>query len=322
MTDGADLLKEFKHYKENLKKFLNRKGYVVNENVSLSNQENLIVPELSVTHSTREKWGINYFVEFVQFETFWIKDAVELKKSDNTIEMFAAFPQEIFLKMKRQLVKKVFENEIRFIIIRKTDIEIADKIDNGQDIDLQVDVFRKKIRKLKVTELINEYKKYKPGKLHWAKYERICEKILTTLFVPPLDEPSRQVRSYNGIHRVDSTFPSHAKKSWWGEIYEVRDAKLIVVDYKNFSDTVPKDEVLKVYGGLSSAKKFAIIVTRKGLKRGGVTQANECYRADKTIIICVNENDVFEMLDKYQNLQDPADVLKRVLDKFLCQTTR
>jgi len=42
----------------------------------------------------------------------------------------------------------------------------------------------------------------------WSQFEELCTDILTYLFVPPLNQPQRQGRTYSGVNRRDAIFPN------------------------------------------------------------------------------------------------------------------
>jgi hypothetical protein len=67
------------------------------------------------------------------------------------------------------------------------------------------------------------------GRAGSKEYEDTCIEILKFLFVPPLNPPVIQPRSYSGIDRRDAVFPNRImnEKDNWGFLYRELAARLI-----------------------------------------------------------------------------------------------
>lgn len=95
------------------------------------------------------------------------------------------------------------------------------------------------------TELRRRLAECPAGRSGWKEFEDICIEILRFLFVPPLNEPLIQPRSYSGIDRRDAVFPNRNIESSnnWSHLYKELQARMILFESKNYdTEDIGKEE--------------------------------------------------------------------------------
>ncbi|MEO6702682.1 MAG: hypothetical protein ABIP57_14450 [Jatrophihabitantaceae bacterium] len=157
------------------------------------------------------------------------------------------------------------------------------------------------------------------GALGWSEFEVVGVDTLTHLFVPPLTRPQVQARTYSGIDRRDAIFPNrnHAKPNGWGQLLNDVEARMVLIEFKNFGGPVGKDEVNQTRNYLTPPLgRFAIVIARNGYDRAAYTKRNSVYSEDKKVILLLTADDLKEMLYMKERGEDPVDLIMDNIERF------
>ena len=158
------------------------------------------------------------------------------------------------------------------------------------------------------------------GQVGWSQFEDVACEVLTYLFVPPLERPRRQVRTYSGIDRRDAVFPNRNRGSGnpWGQLQDEVGARLLLVEFKNYDgQEVGKDEVNQTSGYLTEPMgKLALIVSTKQPERAAYVKRNSIWSAVRKVILFVTVDNLREMLYMKERGEDPADLVIDLLEDF------
>ena len=114
--------------------------------------------------------------------------------------------------------------------------------------------------------LIAKLKATAKGKKDAAVYQKTVGDILELLFCPPLTKPIFEHSDNTRANRRDFILPNYADSGFWRSIREKYCADYIVIDAKNYSNKVKKNDVLQVANYLKprGAGLFGLIISRNG----------------------------------------------------------
>jgi HJR/Mrr/RecB family endonuclease len=154
----------------------------------------------------------------------------------------------------------------------------------------------------------------KPGKEQWSIYQKLISDILELLFIPPLEPPRYEHPDREADNRRDMIFENSAITGFWKTIKDTYDGHYIVVDAKNYTDTISKKPVLEIAHYLKSygCGMFGIIACRKGESKSSKSAIREQWIGNKKLIIVIDDNDLQEML----KINSPEEVIRRKIADF------
>jgi hypothetical protein len=106
--------------------------------------------------------------------------------------------------------------------------------------------------------------------------------------------------------------PNYANDGFWAFLRGRYGADHVVVDAKNYTDEVKKNEVLQLanYLSLRGPGHFGIIVTRKGGDNSALVTRREQWIMYGKLILVLNDDDIKQMLES-KDASDEADLLIR-----------
>jgi hypothetical protein len=162
----------------------------------------------------------------------------------------------------------------------------------------------------------------KPGIVDWSEFASASRELLTHLLVPPLREPYAEYETTNleGSDRRDIVFANRVvdpRDGPWGLLRLELAAKLIVVDFKNFSPD--KDAVIKTLDYLRPAMgQLAIICCNGPPKKSAFIKRRERYHgSDGAVPLFLTIDNLLEMCDRKDAGEDPAELILDLYDRFL-----
>ena len=132
-------------------------------------------------------------------------------------------------------------------------------------------------RKSLEERLLQKLRTCHPGREDWADYQRLIGQVFQQLFCPPLELPHTESSDASAVNRRDFIFPNYVDHGFWSFLRQAYNADYIVIDAKNSKTAIRKTDVLQVANYLKpgGAGSFAIIASRKGAGRGGVSTIRE-----------------------------------------------
>lgn len=166
------------------------------------------------------------------------------------------------------------------------------------------------------------------GNAGWSQFENLCTSILTFLFVPPLNNPQRQSRTYSGVNRRDAIFPNRnitpsvdANTKNWYHLFIELDARMILFEFKNYDVTeIGHEEVNQTRNYLTNPMgRFGIMLCSKEPNDSAHRQRNTVYTNDKKVIVFITKNQLKEMLVMKERGEDPSDLIIDLVERFYIQ---
>jgi hypothetical protein len=157
----------------------------------------------------------------------------------------------------------------------------------------------------------------------WKEFEDAALAALTALFVPPLNEPIPQPRSFSGIDRRDAVFPNRNldEPNHWGHLLRELNARLVLVEFKNYDKIdIGKDEINQTRNYLTAPMgRLALLVSNKVPDKAAHIKRNSIFTAEGKVILFLTTEHVCEMLYMMERGEDPADLIMDVLERFYLQ---
>jgi hypothetical protein len=175
------------------------------------------------------------------------------------------------------------------------------------------------LESIKVSNMISKLIECPEGREGWKEYENICIEILNYLFVPPLKEPTIQSRTESGLDVRDALYPNRGLSHNWKIIRDDFDAKSILIEFKNYSESEINKEVVnqaRNYLKKSLIGRIAFICSKKKPNSSGIEARKQAYNEDTKLILFLNNEDLIEMLIKKQKGEDPSDLILDMIDDF------
>lgn len=166
-----------------------------------------------------------------------------------------------------------------------------------------------------------------PGAVGWRRFEDVCTEALTALFVPPLQPPKIQARTYSGVDRRDAVFPNRnsngngATSNKWGFLMQELNARMVLFEFKNYdADDIGTEEVLRTHSYLSRPMgRLAILIGTKLPNSSAHVKRNTIYSTDGTVILFLTTSHLKEMLYMKERGEDPADLIIDAVEEFYLQ---
>lgn len=150
------------------------------------------------------------------------------------------------------------------------------------------------------------------GPEHWIEYQSLCKEILNFCFVPPLLDPFEEERTDGGLHRRDLIYHiPHGVGGFWDYIKIAYSALAVIVDCKNYSESLRQNEVVitSKYFGSKKLGNFGIMVSRKGLHDSGRKQQLDRWIHHDEMIVCLSDDDLKDMIRLKLEGEDPEIVI-------------
>lgn len=174
-----------------------------------------------------------------------------------------------------------------------------------------------------VADLRQRLRSCPAGLAGWKEFEDVCTDILRFLFVPPLNEPLTQARSYSGIDRRDAVFPNRNldPTNNWGHLFRELGARLVLIEFKNYDRAdIGKDEVNQTRNYLTRPMgRLAIMCCNKAPDHDAHIKRNTIFSEDQKVILFITSDNLMEMLSIKERGEDPSDLILDLLERFYLQ---
>jgi hypothetical protein len=161
------------------------------------------------------------------------------------------------------------------------------------------------------------------GHSGWKEYEDACIDALKFLFVPPLNDPHIQPRSYSEIDRRDAVFPNRNIEgdNNWARIYKELAARMVLFEFKNYDLTeIGKEETNQTRNYLTKPMgKLAIMCCNRAPNDAAHIKRNTIYSEDGKVILFVTTEQLIEMLFIKERDEDPSDLIMDMIERFYLQ---
>ncbi|WGH76652.1 HNH endonuclease domain-containing protein [Tenacibaculum tangerinum] len=203
----------------------------------------------------------------------------------------------------RDFITQTFKNEIE---------QIEDK--------LFLKLFSFSIVKSKVHDtLIADLKLIPPGRADWSKYQKHVEKVLSYLFSDVLSDPITELSDKYGINRRDFILRNYCETGFWKYLREKYQADFIVIDAKNYTGKIKKNQILQLSNYLKThgTGLFAIIISRNGEEdKGSYFTRREVWATERKMIIILDDNDLEKMVLAKASSNQPEEIIIQKIEGF------
>ena len=158
----------------------------------------------------------------------------------------------------------------------------------------------------------------------WHEFELACTEALTYLFVPPLQPPRIQPRTYSEVDRRDLVFPNRHfdGASNWGRMHQELGARLIPFEFKNYDLTkVGKDEVTQAahYLKVETMGRLAVMCCSNAPDDAAHRTRNTIFTEQRKVILFLSIEQLVEMLYIKEREEDPSDLVLDLIEEFYLQ---
>jgi hypothetical protein len=170
----------------------------------------------------------------------------------------------------------------------------------------------------KALELADKLTRMPTGQGSWSAYQRLCRGIAEFLFCPPLKSAVWESLDDAGMNRRDFILPNYAESGFWKFLRDKYFADYVVVDAKNYSRGIGKQEIIHVANYLSKhgTGLFALIMTRADPQESALYAIkNQWIQYDK-LIVTLTDNDVLQMLTDDSVGNDPGELVRQKIEDF------
>ncbi|WYX30877.1 HNH endonuclease signature motif containing protein [Achromobacter denitrificans] len=168
-------------------------------------------------------------------------------------------------------------------------------------------------------ELIDSLRDCRPGRSDCYVYQTLVGEILECLFTPPLGKPIPELSDKSEANRRDFIMPNYTETGFWSFLRQRYAADYIVVDAKNYTETVGKAEVLQIANYLKphGAGLFGLIFSRNGGDPLGCEHTlREQWMVHHKLILVLDDADIIAMLMAKSDGRLAEDVLGQKIEQF------
>lgn len=166
------------------------------------------------------------------------------------------------------------------------------------------------------------------GSAGWSQFENLCTEILEFLFVPPLNPPTRQARTYSGVNRRDAILPNRnftanddASAKNWHHLFLELNARMILFEFKNYDTTdIGHEEVNQTRNYMTAPMgRLSIMVCSKDPVVSAHRQRNTVFSAEQKVILFISKEQLKEMLAMKDRGEQPSDLIIDLVERFYIQ---
>ena len=174
------------------------------------------------------------------------------------------------------------------------------------------------VRDDQVQSLISRLASVPTGKTGWRQFEDICIDILTYAFVPPLRLPRIQSTTEDGLDRRDAVYPIGFGNSFWESIKHEYGARMVVAEFKNYSDPIGQTEVesLQQYLLPKAKRSFGLLCSRFPPSENALKARRRAWMLAENIILFLSDDELAEIVRAISDDTDPSNVLDAQIDEF------
>lgn len=169
-----------------------------------------------------------------------------------------------------------------------------------------------------IDKKIEELKNCESGIKNWGNYQKLIGEILELLFYPSLERTIVEKYDFLKSNRRDFIMPNYAKEGFWSFARENYKADFIVIDAKNSSKGVNKQDILQVANYLKGYGMglFGIIIGRKYNENRIKATLIEQWAIQNKMIVVLNDNDIEQMLIEKKNNGQPELIVRQKIEDF------
>lgn len=231
-----------------------------------------------------------------------------------TTKQILAFPSDLLSK---------YTDRLHEANIEVWDLEAIGKIFRGQlstiqDTKLYSLLMRHGVQRTIEDQLAEELQAIPRGRGHWSVYQKKLAIIVEHLFCPALGKPIYELFDEPKVNRRDIIMPNHCSDGYWFYVRSKYMADYIVIDAKNFTDKIKKEEILQMANYLKEygCGLFGIICARGEVDRDAFITRTEQWMVHRKLIVFLSDDDVLQMLSLRRDGLQPEEVIRQKIDDF------
>lgn len=166
--------------------------------------------------------------------------------------------------------------------------------------------------------LLEDLANTSPGQDDWAKYQKLCGLILSYLFCPPLGQPRSELPNVTRHNRRDFILSNHTPDTFWSYMRSTYNAHYIVVDAKNWTRTIRKNEILQLANYLSphGPGLFGVIMSRNGGGDSAALTQREQWAFHRKMTVVLDDSDTKQMIALRESDGNPSDLIQQKIEDF------
>jgi Restriction endonuclease len=176
----------------------------------------------------------------------------------------------------------------------------------------------------KGTDLCNELRSLKRGKISWSDYEKLCDKILKYLFPNDLHGWHTQKRTDDGLNRFDYVCRIKPSTEFWTFLLDHLNSRYVLFEFKNYRGLIKQGQILTTEKYLleKGLRRVAIILSRGGAEKNAIAMTQGAMRESGKLMLVLDDDKVCQMLHMKEQGEDPTDLLFEVADDFMLSLPR
>ena len=158
-----------------------------------------------------------------------------------------------------------------------------------------------------------------PGRKDCYVYHSLVGEIIEFLFTPPLGKPIPELSDKSEANRRDLIVPNYTEEGFWLFMRQKYEADYVVIDAKNYTRKVKKQDILQLANYLKShgAGLFGLIISRKGGDAYGCEHTlREQWLIHRKLILVLDDEDIKAMLMAKSDRRKPEEVLAQKIERF------
>jgi hypothetical protein len=267
-----------------------------------------------------EQYGVDIKTE-PTVEPFWLDIyRINVKPNQPALEICLAFPFEIALQLTSDTLRCFAEQQLSIIVIYDDNTLDFFGLRQSQVPSRRANAIIQQLKRKKAQVLSDELRNCRRGRNHFSEYERVCLNIFKTLFIPPLGAPFTQSPTVSRLRRRDHVFPNRAREGFWHVV--VRQAykgAYVLVECKNLTTRVTVNEIEDAakYLNAKGVGLFAIVLSRESPNPNARRLQISKWINDGKLIVALNDDDMFALIDSYRNQQDPSPIIQNRIDELM-----
>jgi len=175
-------------------------------------------------------------------------------------------------------------------------------------------VVPERVKDESAAKLIRELQNCPKGKGGWNQYQRICERILEYLFVPPLGDPISQSRTENGAHIRDFILQIPVGLGgFWGFCQMKHNSIGLLVECKDYTDQIEGNDIVVTSKYLHEKRigNFGIVACRETPSESAIHEAKRLWREDEKFIVVLTDDDLITMIRLKENGDEPEKIVEQ-----------
>jgi hypothetical protein len=165
---------------------------------------------------------------------------------------------------------------------------------------------------------VSELQEIPAGNEFSAVYEKKVQEILEYLFEEELTDFTSQFSTRTGTGKYDITATISGDHIFWTQLLHDFKSRFIIFDCKNYSHSIKPVVIRDVHKYIhkTARRNAAIIVTRLP-PAPTVDKVIDGILRDDTVLFCITDADLIEMIDAKYRGESPSYLLKKKLDNLL-----